>query len=275
MAQIPLEDTFIDVIGKAQRGLKLIERDLSHGAGISVDELANLMSGNFKESFVRRLAPVLKLSPDALVELGQKSWSPADHQVTGLACFNTPFEDMTVNAYLVFDPQSKEAVAFDTGADAGPMLEFAKENSLTIKLILLTHVHPDHIADLERLKKATGAPAHVCELEPVDGAEPFKAGKTFSVGKLKIESRQTSGHAKGGITFFVTGLEKPVAIVGDAIFCCSMGGGMVSYEEALRTNRQNIFSLPGETILCPGHGPLTTVAEQKQHNPFFPEFVVV
>lgn len=272
MAQLPLEDTFVDVIGKAQRGLKLIERDLSHGAGISVDELANLMSGDFNEAFVRRLAPVLKLAPDALVGLGQKSWSPADHQVNGLAAFNTTFEDMTVNAYLVFDPQSKEAVAFDTGADAGSMLDFAKENSLTIKLILLTHVHPDHIADLERLKKATGAKAHVCELEPVDGAEPFQAGKAFSTGKLKIESRQTTGHAKGGITFFVTGLEKPVAIVGDAIFCCSMGGGMVSYEEALRTNRQNIFSLPGETILCPGHGPLTTVAEQKQHNPFFPEF---
>ena len=51
-----------------------------------------------------------------------------------------------------------------------------------------------------------------------------------------------------------------------------MGGGLVSYEEALRTNRQNIFSLPGETILCPGHGPFTTVEEQKKHNPFYPEF---
>jgi len=60
--------------------------------------------------------------------------------------------------------------------------------------------------------------------------------------------------------------------VGDAIFAASMGGGAVSYEEALRTNRQQIFTLPDATVLCPGHGPLTTVGEQKRHNPFYPEF---
>jgi hydroxyacylglutathione hydrolase len=252
--------------------LKISDDDLCKRSGISVEALAKLKSGEFDESAARAVAPVLNLAANALVELGNKSWYPPTHEVAGLASFNTTFEDMTVNAYLAFDPQTKEAVAFDTGADASPMLDFAKKNSLKIKLILLTHIHPDHIADLEKLKKETGATAYVCELEPTSGAETFNPGKTFSVGNLKIEARQTSGHAKGGITFFVTGLQKPVAVVGDAIFCCSMGGGMISFEEALRTNRQNIFSLPGETILCPGHGPLTTVAEQKQHNPFYPEF---
>jgi glyoxylase-like metal-dependent hydrolase (beta-lactamase superfamily II) len=51
-----------------------------------------------------------------------------------------------------------------------------------------------------------------------------------------------------------------------------MGGGMVSYEDALRTNREKIMTLPDDTVLCPGHGPLTTVGEEKKHNPFFPEF---
>lgn len=272
MTTIPLEDSFADVISKAQRGLKISDEDLSKRAGLSVEALAQLKAGEFDESAARKVSPILNLAPNALADLGNKSWYPPSHEVAGLASFNTPFEDMTVNAYLVFDPQTKEAAAFDTGADAGPMLEFAKENCLTIKLILLTHIHPDHIADLEKLKKEAGAPAHVCELDPTPGAEPFKPGKSFSVGNLKIESRQTSGHARGGITFFVTGLQKPVAIVGDAIFCCSMGGGAVSFEEALRTNRQNIFTLPDATILCAGHGPLTTVAEQKRHNPFYPEF---
>jgi hydroxyacylglutathione hydrolase len=272
MAQIPLEDSFADVIGKAQRGLKISDDDLGKRAGVSIEQLTKLKAGEFDETAARKVAPTLNLSANALAELGKKSWYPPAHEVNGLAAFNTPFEDMTVNAYLVFDPQSKEAVAFDTGADASPMLEFAKKNSLKIKLILLTHIHPDHIVDLDKLKKETGAPSHVCELEPTPGAETFKPGKIFNVGSLKIESRQTSGHARGGITFFVTGLQKPVAVVGDAIFCCSMGGGMVSFEEALRTNRENIFSLPEETILCSGHGPLTTVAEQKKHNPFYPEF---
>jgi glyoxylase-like metal-dependent hydrolase (beta-lactamase superfamily II) len=89
---------------------------------------------------------------------------------------------------------------------------------------------------------------------------------------LKIETRQTSGHARGGITYVVSGLPRRVAVVGDALFAASMGGGAVSYEEALRTNRKEIFSLPDDTIICPGHGPLTTVGEQKKHNAFYPEF---
>jgi glyoxylase-like metal-dependent hydrolase (beta-lactamase superfamily II) len=76
-------------------------------------------------------------------------------------------------------------------------------------------------------------------------------------------------HADGGITYVVRGLAHPVAIVGDAIFAGSMGGGKVSYADALRTTRSEILSLPDETILASGHGPLTTVAEQKAHNPFF------
>ena len=71
------------------------------------------------------------------------------------------------------------------------------------------------------------------------------------------------------MTFFVTGLARPVAIVGDSIFAGSMGGGNVSYEDALRNNSEKILTLPDETIICPGHGPMTTVGEEKQHNPFF------
>ena len=149
------------------------------------------------------------------------------------------------------------------------MLKLAKEQGLTIQLILLTHTHPDHIADLAKLKAATGARAYVCELEAFDGAESFAAGKKFSAGGLQIETRQTSGHARGGITYVVSGLARPIAVVGDSIFASSMGGGMISYDDALRNNKEKILTLPDETILCSGHGPLTTVGEEKKHNPFF------
>ena len=77
---------------------------------------------------------------------------------------------------------------------------------------------------------------------------------------------------KGGTTYAVSGLARPVAVVGDAMFAGSMGGGKVSYADALRTNREHILSLPDETIVCPGHGPMSSVGEEKGHNPFFPEF---
>ena len=272
MGSIPLEDNFSDIVGKAQRGLKLSDADLASRAGVSPDAVGRVKSGEVDEAVLRKIAPVLNVAPDALVQSAQKGWYPPALQVNGLAQFNTPFEDMTVNSYLVWDPKTKEAVAFDTGADSSPMLQLAKERRLTIKLILLTHTHPDHIADLNRLKKETGAPVFVSALEPVSGAENFNAGKSFSLGGLRIESRQTSGHSVGGITYVVSNLERPVAIVGDALFAGSMGGGMISWNDALANNRKHIFSLADDTVICPGHGPLTTVREEKRHNPFYPEF---
>lgn len=272
MNPIPLEDNYADVIGKAQRGLGVSDGDLAQRAGVSASELADLKNGSFKADIARKVAAPLNLGAEALVELGQRAWYPEPQSVEGLACFNTAYEDMTVNSYLVFDPRGKQAVMFDTGATADGPLKYAKENQLKIDLVLLTHTHVDHIADLKRLVKETGATTHVGELEKFRDAEPFAAGKTFRAGNLKIETRQTSGHARGGITFVVTGLARRLAIVGDALFASSMGGGAISYEEALRTNRKEIFSLPDDTVICPGHGPLTTVGEQKKHNPFYPEF---
>ena len=69
----------------------------------------------------------------------------------------------------------------------------------------------------------------------------------------------------------VAGLERPVAVAGDSLFAGSMGGGNVSYEDALRNNREKILTLPDETIVCPGHGPLTTVGKEKRENAFFAE----
>lgn len=269
---IPLEDNFNDVIGKAQRGLKVTDEDLCARSGVAAADLARVKGGEFDEAVVRQLAPALNLGAEALVRLGKQAWYPPEYKVDGLLQFNTPYEDMTVNSYLIFDLLTKQGIVFDTGGDATPLLTFARQRLIRVKLILLTHIHPDHIAALDRVKRDTGSKVYVSEAEPVPGAELIGPGKTFDLGNFEVEARQTSGHAKGGLTYYVQGLKQPLAICGDAIFCCSMGGGLVSYEEALETNRKNIFSLPDDTILCPGHGPMTTVAEQKRHNPFFPEF---
>jgi 3-hydroxyisobutyrate dehydrogenase len=273
MANIPLEDSFSDIIGKAQRGLKLSDDVLASQTGLSRDALLKVKGGEVDEGALRKLASVLDLGSDALVASARKAWFPWPRAMAGLAQFNTPHEDITVNSYLVWDGATGEAIAFDTGATCQPMLDFAREKGLTIRLILLTHTHIDHVVDIERLTTETGAPAWVCELENFEGpAEPFREGRTFTVGRLTIDTLQTSGHAVGGITYVVKGLAAKVAVVGDAIFAGSMGGGLISYPEALQNNRRKIFTLPDETVLCPGHGPLTTVGEEKQHNPFYAEF---
>jgi hydroxyacylglutathione hydrolase len=278
---IPLEDNVNDIIGKAQRGLQISDSALAEESGVAAAEIRELRDGKIDNHVLQKIAPVLRLNPNALVDLASGKWNPDKlENFEGLAQFTTDYSGMAVNSYLVWDLESKHAAAFDTGADCRDMLRLATRENLNIKMILLTHAHSDHVADLPRLREETGAQVFAPARETVPGAEPVEAGKKFHLGKsasrtdssrgeIEIDTRLTSGHSPGGITYVVNGLARPVAIVGDSLFAGSMGGGNVSYEDALRNNLEKILTLPDETIICPGHGPITSVAEEKMHNPFF------
>jgi len=268
---LPLEDSFTDIIGKAQRGLCISDEDLAKVTGLTPKAIRSLKEGTLDASSLSKVAAALRLDATALISLAEGRYHPAVIvPPEGLACFNTDFDDMTVNSYLVWDPATCEAAFFDTGADGQPMLDFAVAHDLRVKQIFVTHTHMDHILDLDRLIEKTGAKAWVCVKEPLEGAESFEPGRAFPIGNLSVETRETSGHAMGGITYVVHGLTQALAIVGDSIFAASMGGGVISYGDAVRNNREQILTLPGDTILCPGHGPLSSVGEQKVANPFFP-----
>lgn len=260
-----LEDSVFDITGKAQRGLKIDDETLSARAGVTAAQLAHWRAGHFDPEVAGKLAKALELNPRALQAL--PTYLPAPVAVEGLAMFSTPWEDMVVNAYLFWT--GDEATAVDTGTECSEMLEFLKARGLRLTRIFLTHTHGDHVYELDRLKEKTGATAYVSNREPIDGAEVFEPGHEFQVGPLRVETRLTWGHTPGGITYVVHGLDRPVAFVGDALFAGSMGGAPNAYAEALQANRREIFSLPQETVLCPGHGPLTTVGEELQNNVFF------
>jgi hydroxyacylglutathione hydrolase len=267
---IPLEDNVGDIIGKAQRGLGISDSELAKKTRVSSETIRKLREGDFDEAALLNVAPVLGLNGRALCELAEGEWHPEKiEECEGLAQFNTDYQGMAVNAYLAWDPASRAAAAFDTGADSNDMVRFANRHKLNVQLILLTHAHADHVADLPRLREETGADVFTPAREPVPGAGPIDEGKRFRLGTLEIDTRLTWGHSPGGLTYVVTGLARPIVIVGDSIFAGSMGGGNVSYHDALRNNLEKILTLPDETIICPGHGPMTTVGEEKQHNPFF------
>ena len=270
MKKIPLEDTFADIIAKAQRGLGISDSELAEQARVTAADVRKLREGKLDEVALYRVAPILDLAARPLVELATGKWTPPDIALPhGAAQFNTTFGDMTVNSYLVWDPKTKRGIAFDTGADAGEMLSTARNEQVKIELILFTHSHADHIAAFGELRSATGAPAYIGERESVEGAEKLPEGKRLTVGGLEIETLLTWGHSEGALTYFVRGLGVPLAIAGDSIFAGSMGGGAVSYRDALQNNLEKILVLPNETIICPGHGPLTTVAKERAENPFF------
>src|SRR3954463_12549753 len=142
---IPLEDNAGDIIGKAQRGLGISDSQLAERAGLSAEDARKLREAHFDEESLGRVALVLGLNAAALRKLASGKWEPETiGEIDGLAMFNTTYGDMTVNAYLVWDPATRDAVAFDTGADCGGMLDRAQREHLKVKLILLTHAHPDH-----------------------------------------------------------------------------------------------------------------------------------
>src|SRR6267143_7074326 len=187
---IELEDNVGDIIGKAQRGLGISDSELWKKSGMSADAVRKARDGQAGEATLRAIAPVLDLDPNALVDLAQGKWKPEKlGDFEGLAQFNTSYGGMLVNAYLVWDPATKHAAAFDTGADCAGILKLATKENLSISLILLTHSHSDHVADLPRLREETGAEVFAPARELVPAAEKIDEGQRFRIGRIEIEAR--------------------------------------------------------------------------------------
>jgi glyoxylase-like metal-dependent hydrolase (beta-lactamase superfamily II) len=273
---IPLEDLAADVVGKAQRGLGLNDEALAEKLGVKPEELDAVKEvKGVSVALVEALAQALELGPKALIALAEGRYFPqAKPPSPGFFQANTIFGNMTVNAYLVWDSETRLAAVFDTGADATPLVDEIKKQKLTLQDVFLTHTHIDHVMELDRLCEKVGGSigVHAPEAEALEGAAAFSPGVTFSLGRLRIETRDTSGHSPGGTTYHIHGLDAPLAIVGDALFAGSVGGIKSDYHAALRRIRDNILSAQDNTTIAPGHGPLTTIGQEKANNPFFPEF---
>jgi len=267
--KIPLEDLFEDIIGKAQRGLKLSDDEVAAKAGLASPTLNRLRTGSGTRAEVEALARALALKPEPLWESFQRSWEPEAVSVEGLEQVNTDMLGFTVNTYLVWDPSSRSCALFDAGIEPVTLFTIRDQRNLKFESIFITHTHEDHVAALKEIAAKTSARVFGPSRESVSGATSVQEGDRFEIGNLKVEARLTNGHSPGGISYIIEGLSVPVAIVGDSLFAASMGGGNVSYQDAVRNNLEKILTLPDETIICPGHGPMTTVGEEKQHNPFF------
>lgn len=269
---LPIEDEVSDILGKVQRGLNLTDDQLADHAGITPDQVRQSKKGNYDPTTLTRLAFSLNLHAPSLLALAEGSWRPnIIEPFPGLAMFTTWYGDMTVNAFLVWDPETKEATSYDTGASCQPMLDFLAQHQLTLHKAFITHTHMDHLADIRKLQRETGAICYGSAIENPLGLKPLSHGDGLTLGCLQIRVLGTSGHTPGGQSYFIQGLKHPIVVVGDALFAGSMGGAPQAYHEALRNNRERLMTLPPETIICPGHGPQSTVGEEHAHNPFFPE----
>ena len=276
ISDLSLEDTFADVVTKAMQGLGLSEVQLARRTAVELARLAAVLAGAAPTPReVETLAGALQLAPAALAELARGLWHPRPARIpAGFAGFTSPFLDLCVNSYLLWDPAAAAAAMFDTGTDARPALAAIDEGGLTLRYLFVTHSHGDHVGDIRRVLAAhpgaelIGSPR---ERGPAPAARRVADGDTIAVGRLSVEVLETPGHSPGGLSFVVRGGEPAaaaVAVVGDALFAASIGRPNVSYTALLASLRDKIMTLSQETILAPGHGPYTTVGEEKMHNPF-------
>ncbi|HEY4951975.1 MAG TPA: MBL fold metallo-hydrolase [Verrucomicrobiae bacterium] len=269
-----LEDHLGDIIRKARAMNNVSTSAAATAAGISESELATLEeTGTFNGTI--NFAALEKILGVRRLEGIANGWLPSSKDLSQwreLRVFTTADDGLTVNCYLVWDEVTREAALFDTGLDAQPILDCVAENQLQLRHIFITHSHYDHVQALPQLRAAwPKARIHSgSKSAPVE--QRIRANDFIMLGSLRVTNRATPGHAVDGTTYIIGtwGDDAPhVAIVGDAIFAGSMGSGNDSWALAKEKVSEQIFTLPAETLICPGHGPLTTVAEEKEHNPFF------
>lgn len=271
-----LEDHLGDIIGKARAMNNVSTAIAANAAGISENELSVLEeNGKFsgKINFTA-LGKVIGLNPQKLEAIAN-GWLPKEKDLSQwreIRVFTTIGDGFSVNCYLVWDEVQRQAALFDTGLDAKPILDCIAKNNLTLRHIFITHSHWDHVEALPKIREAwPKVKIHSgSKNAPVD--QRNKTAEILPLGGLRVTHRETPGHAEDGVTYLVGNWQEDaphVAIVGDTIFAGSMGKGNQSWDLARQKIREQILSLPPETLLCPGHGPLTTVVEEKEHNPFF------
>jgi glyoxylase-like metal-dependent hydrolase (beta-lactamase superfamily II) len=144
---------------------------------------------------------------------------------------------------------------------------------LQLRHVFITHAHYDHVEALGPIRQHhPRAKLHSSSRQaPVD--QRNRPQDFIHLGSLRITNRETPGHAEDGVTYIIGNWpdDAPsVAVVGDALFAGSMGKAGAESALAIQKVRDQILSLPPDTLVCPGHGPVTTVAEERANNPFFP-----
>jgi hydroxyacylglutathione hydrolase len=202
-----------------------------------------------------------------------------------------PVGPLACNCSIVIDPESRSAIVIDPGGDYDLIRARIEEASATLAVILHTHVHLDHLGATAALQRWSGAPARIHEADRfLYDTMPFQAallgmplpdlcdatgnlvdGGVVRAGNLELSVMHTPGHTPGGVSFLLAGKDRPIAFTGDTLFRRGIGrtdlwGGNES--QILQSLRTRLLTLDDATMVIPGHGPNTTIGEERAHNPF-------
>jgi hydroxyacylglutathione hydrolase len=271
-----LEDEFVDIFRKAKRGTGVDDGTIAAATGISASDLSAWGRGDGvpSDAAARAIAKLLALDPGKFADAAAVRWEP--HIALPPDIRHHPQDPHPSNGYLFFLEDGKTAALIDPAGIPGNLLRAIGEGPYELRYILITHNHADHCdatADVARAFPQAQIVMHRSDvaaigelartaLPVVDGDElPFGGGAS-------IRMLHTPGHTDGSSCFMF----RSTLFTGDTLFAGSIGGAFgrtTGYRDILESVRTKIFHLDDATVLLPGHGPPTTVAEEKAHNPFF------
>lgn len=273
-----LEDEFGDIIKKARAGLGLNPDAVAHETSIAVDDIIHMETYKLKPSSeqVRVIASALDLDGDRLQSIADGSWHPQPRQLDKmdrvvLERVRVPIGAYSSNCYILGSETTKDGVVIDPGGAVGVILDTLKRKGLTLTYVLVTHGHNDHIGGLSELVRLFPRLSIVVSpTERVHGPDVKhpEDGEEFEIGDMHFKTLATPGHTGGSYCYLLDGA---FCFVGDTLFAGSVGGtsGIPEmFRQELESIKTKLCSLPDSTVLFPGHGPATTVGEEKRHNPF-------
>ena len=184
------------------------------------------------------------------------------------------------NCYVLCSAESaRECLVIDTGLEAGRLIEFLKQHNLYPVAVVLTHGHPDHVAGVAELHEnfpdikvcihKLDADMLTSSLVPRPSSILFLEGEAvIEQAGIKLHVLHTPGHTSGGICLYSE--EEGIVFTDDTLFADSVGrtdlGGNMA--QLIKSIREKLLTLPDDTKVYPGHGPVTTIAHEKAHNQF-------
>jgi glyoxylase-like metal-dependent hydrolase (beta-lactamase superfamily II) len=271
-----LEDDFSDVLRKAMRGKALAPDALAHTTGIAAAAIAGWCTGDGvpSEDEARAIAVPLALDPGKLADRAAQAWEP--HVALPADVRHHPHDPHPSNGYLFFLEDGKTAALIDPAGLPATLMRAVNEGPYTLRYILITHKHADHCdatADVAAAYPDAQIVMHRSDAHAIGSlarrALPIVDGDELPFGEnAAIRMLHTPGHTDGSSCF----LFRSSLFSGDTLFAGSVGGifGDVStYDDILASIRFKLFALDDATVVMPGHGPPTTIGEEKAHNPFF------
>lgn len=280
-----LEDAFGDVVGKARRGQELTGPQLAAAAGLTARDVERIEAYELvpEGAAIDRLAGCLGLDAAKLRRSAAAGFFPAQPEgrpASGLEVRMLVLgTDFLMNGYIAACRQTGRGLIVDPGLQPERLLaeieQAARQRGVVIEVVLLTHGHGDHVGALAEVLEATGATARISPGDlPLTGAlgeriaGRLTPGEELTVGRQRLRVEATGGHTPGGVAL----VHEELAFVGDALFAGSLGGTRrrADYDRQRQAVAARLLSLPPDTSLYPGHGPATTVGEERANNPFFP-----